>query len=476
MAYKKTNLFLILITFFSNVSFGQQGNILFLMDNIPSTRNVNVAAFDDSIKFNFSLPIISSTESYINSDFLYSNIIKKRPIDGSRFLDVNSFLASLKDENNINFEAKLNLLRFGFKIRESYLSFSIDEKINLDVGIKKDLFEFLLNGNKNYINNQNIGTVNLYFGHLRELSIAYVKKIKINNNYLNVGLKPKYFFGLANVNLNNKLYYTNENNFSNIGINIEGDGTISGPIDIISEDGKLENLNISESNFDALDYITNTKNNGFGFDFGLNYSLNVGNKIYKINDDDIEYHKQKIKIDFSIINIGKINWKSNTEKINYQLAYQFNGFDITNSLDSESDNYIELGDLISNKTDSLETVNIVNVEENKDYSSILKPKFYLNTSFIFSKNFSAGLLFNSSNNGLLKNLNVSIHSSLRLSDVFNLTASYSNLYNLGVGLSLKGGPFQIYVLSDNLFNTFKLTSNPYELDNININLGINFIF
>ena len=474
MAYKRINLFLILFTFISNISFGQAGNVLFLMDNIPSARNVNVAAFDDSVKFNFSLPLISSIESYTNSDFLYSNIIKKRSVDDSKYLDVNSFLASLKDENNINFEAKFNLLRFGFKIRESYLSFSIDEKINFDVGINKDLFEFLLNGNKNYNNNESIGTINSSLGHLRELSIAYVKKIKIKNNYLNVGLKPKYIFGLADLSLNNKLYYTNENNFSEIGVNIEGDGTISGPIEIMSDDGKLD-LNIIESNFDALDYITNTKNNGIGFDFGLNYSLNVGNKVYKNKNGDV-LNKKKIKIDFSMINIGKINWKSNTDRFDYQLAYQFNGFDITNSLDSESDNYIELGDLISNKTDSLETVNILNVEENKGYSTNLKPKFYLNTSFSFSKKFSAGFLFNSSNNGLFKDMNVSVHSSLRLSDVFNLTASYSNLYNLGVGLSLKGGPFQIYVLSDNLFNTYKLTSNPYELDNININLGINFIF
>ena len=75
MAYKRINLFLILITFISNISFGQAGNVLFLMDNIPSARNVNVAAFDDSVKFNFSLPLISSIESYTNSDFLYSNII-----------------------------------------------------------------------------------------------------------------------------------------------------------------------------------------------------------------------------------------------------------------------------------------------------------------------------------------------------------------------------------------------------------------
>ena len=52
--------------------------------------------------------------------------------------------------------------------------------------------------------------------------------------------------------------------------------------------------------------ITNTKNNGIGFDFGLNYSLNVGNKVYKNKNGDV-LNKKKIKIDFSMINIGKIN-------------------------------------------------------------------------------------------------------------------------------------------------------------------------
>ena len=37
--------------FLSNVSFGQNDNILFLMDNVPSSKNVNIASFDDSIKF-----------------------------------------------------------------------------------------------------------------------------------------------------------------------------------------------------------------------------------------------------------------------------------------------------------------------------------------------------------------------------------------------------------------------------------------
>ncbi len=474
MVYKKINLIVIFLAISSNLLFGQSNSMLFLMDNVPSTRNVNVAAYDDSVKFNFSLPLLSSIQASANSDFLYSNIIKKRPLDGSKFLDVNSFLASLEEENNINLEAKFNILRFGFKVKESYVSFSVDEKINFDVGIKKELFQFLLNGNKDLSNNQSIGGIMPSIAHTREISLGYVRKFKIKDNYLNVGIKPKYYFGLADLNLNNELNYSNENDFSKIGVNVSGDGTFSGPIDITSDNGKLDFNNI-ESNFEISDYIANTSNSGLGFDFGFNYTMDIGEKDDE-NKNGEALKKQKLKIDFSLVDIGKINWETNTKKLNYQLAYQYDGFDITNSLDSESDNYVSFGDLISDKIDSIETDNILNVQENQSYSTSFKPKFYLNTSFIFSEKFSAGLLFNSLNSGLFDDVNISVHSSLRLRDIVHLSASYSKIGNMGLGLSLKGGPFQIYVLTDNLLGTTKLASNPYEINDININFGINFVF
>ena len=58
MVYKILKFFISLSLFLSNVSFGQNDNILFLMDNVPSSKNVNIASFDDSIKFNFSVPLL----------------------------------------------------------------------------------------------------------------------------------------------------------------------------------------------------------------------------------------------------------------------------------------------------------------------------------------------------------------------------------------------------------------------------------
>ena len=132
MVYKILKFFISLSLFLSNVSFGQNDNILFLMDNVPSSKNVNIASFDDSIKFNFSVPLLSSIQTSLNSDFVYDNIIKRK-IDNSKFIDTNSFLNSLTNKNEISFYSKFNLLRLGFKVKNDYIDISVDEKINFDL-------------------------------------------------------------------------------------------------------------------------------------------------------------------------------------------------------------------------------------------------------------------------------------------------------------------------------------------------------
>ena len=124
-AYKLLKFFPFLSLLLPNISFGQNDNILFLMENVPSSKNVNIASYDDSIKFNFSVTLLSGIQTSLNSDFVYDNIIKRK-IDNSKFIDPNSFLNSLTNKNEISFYSKLNLIRLGFKVKNSYIDLSVD--------------------------------------------------------------------------------------------------------------------------------------------------------------------------------------------------------------------------------------------------------------------------------------------------------------------------------------------------------------
>ena len=170
MVYKNLKFLLFLLV--TKISFGQVDNMLFLMDNVPSARNVNIAAYDDSTKFHFAFPIISGIQASLNSDFKYDDIVKIRPTDGSKFLDPNSFIGSLRKRSHVQVNAKINLIRFGFRFKDGYVSFSVDENMNADLGIDRGVFQFLIYGNKTYENNQGIGSLTTNFIHTREFSIS----------------------------------------------------------------------------------------------------------------------------------------------------------------------------------------------------------------------------------------------------------------------------------------------------------------
>ena len=451
MVYKILKFFITFLLL-SNISFGQNDNILFLMDNVPSSKNVNIASFNDSIKFNFSIPLLSSIQTSLNSDFVYDNIIKRK-IDNSKFIDTNSFLNSLKNKNEISFYSKFNLLRLGFKVKNYYLDIRVDEKINFDLSTDKGLFEFLIFGNKQYENNDKIGEFSSDFLHHREFSVAFSKKLNIKNNFLFVGVKPKYYFGLADLDIHGELNYKNKDDFSSVGIHLNGNGSVSAPLEINGNELDFNNI---KSTFVFQEYILNTDNYGFGFDIGLNYRT------------------PKLKIDFSIIDIGKINWKLNSKKIEYDLSYNFEGFDISNSIDSIDKNYIGFNDLINNTFDSLETSNSLKIN-NYNYSKNLKTKFFLNASYIISDKLSFGVLLNSSSNDIFREINLSIHSSFTHNDIFKFLITYNSTNKLGIGISTKGGPLQFYLLSDNIFKTHKVF-RLNELRSANLHLGLNFIF
>jgi len=62
-----------------------------------------------------------------------------------------------------------------------------------------------------------------------------------------------------------------------------------------------------------------------------------------------------------------------------------------------------------------------------------------------------------------------------LGDIFSLTGTYSAVNgtydNLGLGLALRGGPLQFYMVNDNIL----ALANPVRADFVNIRFGMNIL-
>ena len=102
--------------------------------------------------------------------------------------------------------------------------------------------------------------------------------------------------------------------------------------------------------------------------------------------------------------------------------------------------------------------------------------FYLGGNFWLTKRHNFGVLFYG--NYFQKKLNPAITLSYngKLTKVLGVSVSYSminkSFVNGGVGLTLNGGPFQYYLVADNVLGMIKYKN----ANTVDLRTGINFTF
>jgi hypothetical protein len=107
---------------------------------------------------------------------------------------------------------------------------------------------------------------------------------------------------------------------------------------------------------------------------------------------------------------------------------------------------------------------------------MLYSKLYLGGTYKFNKSFNAGALFRGEfyHDKLYSSLTLSANAQLL--EWFGASLSYSvmhnSIMNVGFGFQIKGGPFQLYMVSDNILAPIFL----HATRNINLRMGMNLVF
>lgn len=207
-------------------------------------------------------------------------------------------------------------------------------------------------------------------------------------------------------------------------------------------------------NFDPLEYLFDSKNNGVAVDLGVQYLLN-----------------ERVKFNASLIDFGFIEWK--TDVVNFTVpnaSFSFDGVDLGNvGAEGEDPSFEEI-------LDTLE-VRFGFVESNKNYRTTLATKYYLGGSYkLDAKSFVDILFWGQSIGGELHSA-ISLGISRQFGNAFGVKANYAiiqNSYaNLGLGLSLKLGGVQFYLLSDNVLLAFDPYGNNHSRTGIRFGLNFN---
>lgn len=439
-----------LLLFFAGILFcfqsiAQQEFTLYNMHVVPQRGNYNPSFTPMNVKAYVGIPVFSS--EYISlgsSGFRYSDIIKHRS-DDSLYVDFNNMLSKLSKKNYISVAYQVDLLSFGFAIKEkNFISFNMTEKAHLRFRYPKNFMEFIWKGNAGMLDNEVKFNFGLNFLHYREYAIGYSRKL---TDRFSLGIKLKYLYGMEN-------FSTKKSDVSLI--TASSDYAVTAKANILINTSGLAKDTVNK--FSLSEYAFMRKNNGMGIDLGVVYHLT-----------------KKVTLSASILDLGFIKWKNattNYKSNNPSAHFTYNGFELNQLINSDSSDTKNIGKTL---TDSLAKIFKIDTLH-ETYSTRLSSQIYLGANYNFTEKASAGFILYS------QLFDKSIHSGIALSynhrflDWLSLSASYSiynrSYNNIGFGAAFTGGPVQFYIASDNILGIIF----PQNTKNLQLHFGLNLLF
>lgn len=444
---KKLLLFSTALFFILDKSFSQTELTLPFVESIHQSSYVNAASIPDH-KLSIGLPVISSTSYDItNTGFAYNDVVN----DQTKKYDPYKALSAMKTENYMNIGNRTDLFSMRLKIRSVYVTLNATENFNFKFSYPKDLFTLLLKGNGEQLN-FDFTSLGLNVTHNREYGLGITRE----GRKLIIGGRVKLLQGIANIytRTNNLKFNTDTSNNNALTASAKGDIYTSMPLD-----------SITNGNINITNYLNNWNNLGAGLDFALSYKFTP-----------------KWQLTFAVNNIGFINWNTDLRKYEMDGQAGFDGADLFGGFVGGKDfRFKELTDSLTKAFNLKET-------KSEKYKTWLTPQFYALLNYHVFKNTSIGAsLFMEAFVKVIPTGTVAVQQ--KVSKVFSATLSYSAKFgqynNLGLGLVFKPGPFDFYIVGDNiLLPAYNYIADGFyvnrkmvgDLRTLNFRVGMNLVF
>lgn len=452
---------LILVFGYSSLS-AQESTTLYFMKGIPQSDLQNPALHNDSSAVVVGLPGLSGMSVGMNSGFAFSDLFHKGTgmKADSLVMDINRFHGTLKSTNTVQQNFTVPLFYLGIRHKKSFFSLGISEKEVSQFTFAKSLVTFIKDGNAPYMGqNFDLGNIQLNAIHYREFAFGYSNELI--KNKLTVGLKMKALYGKSaiqteqmNLNVQTAADGSTLNLRSDMKINLSGPFTPEfDKVDNTFSDMKSDNINMK-------DYMLQKGNLGMAFDLGV---------VYKITP--------KITLTGSIIDLGKISFKKDVTSLSHISTYQWDGIDFSKSIDNSKPDYVD-----PSKLTDAELTKFGNSFKPKksefgtqSFGMNIPTKIYFGGTYQFSDRFNLGLLDRLYQYENVSKNTLTLSANTMLGKFFSLTGSYSvvgNSYNnLGLGMGIRCGFMQLFLVSDNL-----LAMDPAKAELVNLRFGMNFLF
>lgn len=449
---KQSLLLLLLIAATSNQARATFHNTIFWMHGVPQSNHVNPALIPQP-NFYIGLPLLSSWSFGVaNRGFKPGDMIRYDASD-QLYWDEDRMLGTLRQRNLFHTALQFDWLSAGFRSKDNYFFIHATERVEGMLAYSDNLAFLAIKGIDAFREEDRSGRLDelgLDFTHYRSFSLGFARQW---SEFISTGIRGKLLFGLANTSVAHARFETVTRQTDGewlLASNILLNNTNTNIVNIL--EGNDETYDPFQSVEDAVAYILNTNNTGVAVDVGLTLKP-----------------APAITLSLGMLNLGFINWKTNTDNLSVTGTSEFNEFNLQDLLDGGFfEDFDENTDTISFDFDRETT--------HRPYRQSLPSRVLASAAFDLSERhqvsfLSQGLFYN---NVLYPSFGIAYYA--RPSHAFGISLSYSvahmNYYNIGLGMNLNMGPLQFYVISDNLLAPIL----PFHSQLANIQFGLNLVF
>ena len=424
-----------------NFAGAQYANQQAFYNNLPQAKYTNPGILPDYNGY-LSIPALSGYGVTLsNSGFAFNDLFH----DGN--LSPNNLLSSMQNKNLLTISSVVDVIGFGLKFGKNFITLNVTPKTDVNLGYSKSVFDFLINGNGNYIG-QSISLDGFSFdvSSYVETGIGYTREI---NDKLSAGARVKLLSGLGNIHgdFDGISLYTDPNDYSltassNFAINAYG--TFFADSELAQQMGNPPYFN--------------PNNLGLGLDLGVNYQFS-----------------DNIQIFGSIVDLGYLKWSEYGETLyNDGASFKFDGLPLDELLGSEDDT----NDGSSFSDDLMDSLSSTfNLQRSQiSYTTGLKTQIYAGASYSFTdyvvfQGMLHGRVFNNKFYPMYM-----FSGGINLKRWLSAKLTYSGINktynNIGAGVVLHAGAFQLYAMMDNLYGLTQID----HTRNLAGSFGVNFTF
>lgn len=433
------------------------------MYNVFQSTYLNPAVRSEH-SVSIGLPFLSSIQvQFIHNGFVPGSFLK---LDGNTlYVSPNDLDKQLRNRNMLYANGAIDLFHIKFRIRNWDVWYASRQNHELALFYPKSMFSLFIEGNEQYADaSMDLSPLGLNASIYREHTVGaatewgkwvFGGRLSLMHGLTNAYFNPK----KLSISVEGDMYALNVVSDATLKTSgIPGDSLKNADF---SQFGDFDGMNVKnladlrefmKTNYTA-NYFTRFRNPGIALSGGASYKFDA-----------------RTTFTFAFSDLGFISWSDSTK------VYSINGKSSFNGLDALGEAMGGAGFSPDSIVDQLLS-NFTTAETLADsYRVWLNPKFYLSASYQLAQRTYVGASFYGVvNRRLYPAFTLGITQGL--GRVLNIALSASmnqrTISNVGLGLVLKPGPFQIYLLADNIYAPLV---DPFTFTNMNFRVGMNLVF